>query len=81
MRAAVVTELNGPDGVVVREVPDPALKPGHVFIEWSTRGSAFRTSFRPGASTRCVQSCRLHPAGRYPVLCAKIRVVSVLQIA
>ena len=23
MRAAVVTELNGPDGVVIREVPDP----------------------------------------------------------
>ena len=33
MRAAVVTELNGPDGVVIRDVPNPALKRGHVLIE------------------------------------------------
>jgi len=33
VRAAVVTELNGPDGVVIRDVPNPALKRGHVLIE------------------------------------------------
>ena len=41
MRAAVVTELNGPDGVVIRDVPNPTLKPGHVFIDVEYAGISF----------------------------------------
>jgi NADPH:quinone reductase len=41
VRAAVVTELNGPDGVVIREVPDPTLKPGHVLIDVEYAGISF----------------------------------------
>ena len=41
MRAAVVTDLNGPDGVVIREVPDPTLKPGHVLIDVEYAGISF----------------------------------------
>ena len=41
MRAAVVTELNGPDGVVIREVPDPTPEPGHVLIDVEYAGISF----------------------------------------
>ena len=41
MRAAVVTELNGPDGVVIRDVPNPALKRGHVLIAVEYAGISF----------------------------------------
>jgi NADPH:quinone reductase len=41
VRAAVVTDLIGPDGVVVREVPDPALKPGQVLIDVECAGISF----------------------------------------
>jgi NADPH2:quinone reductase len=41
VRAAVVTELNGPDGVVIREVPEPTLQPGHVLIDVEYAGISF----------------------------------------
>jgi NADPH:quinone reductase-like Zn-dependent oxidoreductase len=81
VRAGVVTELNGPDGVVIREVPDPTLRPGHVLIDVEYAGISFPDVLQTRANTKCVQNCRLHPAGRYPVSCAKIRVVSVLETA
>ena len=67
MRAAVVTDLNGPDGVVTREVE----------IRSPNRAKSFRRGIRgnqlsrrppdprplPSASRLAVH----HPAGRYPV--------------
>jgi NADPH:quinone reductase len=41
VRAAVVTELNGPDAVVIRDVPEPTLKPGHVLIAVEYAGISF----------------------------------------
>ena len=41
MRAAVVAELNGPDGVVIREVPDPTPAPGQVLIDVEYAGISF----------------------------------------
>ena len=41
MRAAVVTELNGPDCVVVREVPDPTPGPDQVPIDVEYAGISF----------------------------------------
>ena len=71
MRAAVVTVLAGPDGVVIREVPDPTPAPGQVLSTSSMRASAFQTSSKPGASTKCAQSCHSHLGGRSPVWFAK----------
>lgn len=41
MRAAVVTELNGPDGVEIREVEDPSPGPGQVLIDVEYTGISF----------------------------------------
>ena len=41
MRAAVVTDLNGPDGVVIREVADPIPEPGQVLIDVEYAGISF----------------------------------------
>ena len=41
MRAAIVAELNGPDGVVIREVPDPTPAPGQVLIDVEYAGISF----------------------------------------
>ena len=41
MRAAVVTDLNGPDGVVTREVADPIPEPGQVLIDVEYAGISF----------------------------------------
>ena len=41
MRAAVVTVLAGPDGVVVREVPTPTPGPAQVLIDVEYAGISF----------------------------------------
>src|SRR5262245_12742002 len=41
MRAAVVTDLIGPDGVVVREVPVPTPGPAQVLIDVEYAGISF----------------------------------------
>ena len=41
MRAAVVTDLAGPDGVVVREVPTPTPGPAQVLIDVEYAGISF----------------------------------------
>ena len=41
MRAAVVTDLIGPDGVVVREVPTPTPGPAQVLIDVEYAGISF----------------------------------------
>ena len=41
MRAAVVTELNGPDGIEIREVEDPTPGPGQVLIDVDYTGISF----------------------------------------
>ena len=41
MRAAIVTELTGPDSIVIREVPEPTLQPGHVLIDVEYAGISF----------------------------------------
>ena len=81
MRAAVVTELNGPDAVVIRDVPEPTLKPGHVLIAVEYAGISFPDVLQTRGQYQVHPERRLHPAGRYPVSCTKIRVVSVLETA
>jgi len=41
VRAAVVTELNGPDGIEIREVEDPTPEPGQVRIDVKYTGISF----------------------------------------
>jgi NADPH:quinone reductase len=41
VRAAVVTELNGPDGIEIREVEDPNPGPGQVLIDVEYTGISF----------------------------------------
>jgi NADPH:quinone reductase len=41
VRAAVVTELNGPDGIEIREVEDPTPGPGQVLIDVDYTGISF----------------------------------------
>jgi len=41
VRAAIVTELTGPDSIVIREVPEPTLQPGHVLIDVEYAGISF----------------------------------------
>lgn len=41
MRAAVVTELTGPDGVQIRELPEPAAALGEVLIDVDHAGVVF----------------------------------------
>jgi NADPH2:quinone reductase len=41
VRAAVITALTGPDGVVIREVPEPRPQPGQVLIDVEYAGVVF----------------------------------------
>src|SRR3954462_9187913 len=41
LHAALITALTGPDGIEVREVPDPVPKPGQVLIDVEYAGVVF----------------------------------------
>jgi NADPH:quinone reductase len=41
VRAAVITALTGPDAVEVRDVPDPAPRPGQVLVDVESAGVVF----------------------------------------
>ena len=60
MRAAVVTELNGPDAVVIRDVPEPTLKPGHVLIAVEYAGISFPDVLQTRGQYQVHPECRLH---------------------
>ena len=64
MRAAVVAELNGPDGVEIRELADPSPGPGQVLIDVEYTGISSPTFCRRAADTRCDQNCPSHRVGR-----------------
>lgn len=63
MRAMVVTELSGPEGIVAQEVPEPAAE-GLVLIDVKASGVCFPTYSSPTASIRSARNRRSFPARR-----------------
>lgn len=46
MRAAVITELTGPDGIQIAEVPEPVAGPGQVLLDVHAAGVVFPDALR-----------------------------------
>ena len=69
MRAIVIQKFGGPENLVIKEIPDPEPKPGHVVIRVKAFGvNHAEMHMRRGAGCRqqakSGQGCRSSPHGK-----------------
>src|ERR1700730_11505839 len=76
MRAIVIEKFGGPEGLVLRELPDPEPKPGHVVIQVKAFGvNHAEMHMRKGewaeaaeiSGIECVGLVKSCPDGQFPV--------------
>lgn len=65
MRAVVVEEFGPLENLVLREVPAPALKPGHVLIAVKAAGAGFVDALIAQGKYQAKPSLPFAPGGEY----------------
>lgn len=71
--AAQVVRLEGPDGIEIRDVPEPATDSSSVVVDVHASGLAFPDLLLSQGATNCARTCRSRLASTSPARCAAYR--------